>query len=343
MTDAMRAVAFALGAAGQPESAVDVERPVPALGPHDLLVRVQAVSVNPVDVAVRRPAVGGGPKVVGYDAAGTVVGRGSQVTLYDVGEDVMYAGTIARPGTNSQLHAVDQRIVGPKPVSLSFAAAAALPLTAITAWEVLFDRLRLGPGTEGTLVVTAGAGGVGSMACQLARVMTDLTVIATASRPESADWALKMGAHHVVDHHRGHHGADFAEQVRAIAPHGVDFIFSSRTVGNIAAFADIIKPFGHIAVVDSPDPSDLSALDTLKPKSVAWHWHSMFTRPVFGPPDLIEQHRLLAAVASMIDSGGLRTTMTRELSPINAATVSQAHALVAADSMIGKVVVSGWE
>ncbi|MCW2525068.1 MAG: NADPH:quinone reductase [Frankiales bacterium] len=332
MTELMRAVAFAQSQSG--ESALDVELPVPTPGPHDLLVRVQAVSVNPVDTKARRPAAAGEFKVVGYDAAGTVVATGSEVTLYEVGEDVMYAGAINRPGTNSQFHLVDQRIVGPKPASLSFAEAAALPLTAITAWEVLFDRLRLGPASTGTLLVVAAAGGVGSMICQLARTMTDLEVIGTASRPASAEWARTMGAQHVVDHH-----GDLVAEVHALAPSGVEYLFSPRTPGNLDRYAELIKPFGHLAVIDE---SDGAGLMSLKSKSVAWHWHSMFTRSVYGTPDMIEQHRLLAAVSSMVDSGGLRTTLASELSPINAANIQQAHQQVSAGSMIGKVVVSDW-
>jgi NADPH2:quinone reductase len=334
MTESMRAVAFAQDQSA--EIATDIVLPVPLLGPHDLLVAVQAVSVNPVDLKARRPTSPGELKVVGYDAAGTVVARGAEVTLYDIGEDVMYAGTINRAGANAQFHSVDQRMVGPKPASLSFAEAAALPLTAITAWEVLFDRLRVGPGSTGTLLVVAAAGGVGSMICQLARAMTDLDVIGTASRPESAEWARTMGAHQVVSHHGG-----LVANVRAVAPDGVDYIFSPQTKRNLDAYAELIKPFGHLAVID--EPGEVEAFARLKAKSVSWHWHSMFTRSVYATADLIEQHRLLSAVASMIDSGGLRTTLTSTLSPINAASIEQAHAQVAAGAMIGKVVVAGWE
>ncbi len=315
-----------------PDALLDLRVPVPEPGPHDLLVRVEAVSVNPVDTKLRSGGAGGdGPRVLGFDAAGTVVGRGSEVTLYDVGEDVMYAGAIDRPGTNARLHLVDQRLVGPKPASLSFAEAAALPLTAITAWEVLFDRLKA---STGTLLVVAAAGGVGSMVCQLARAMTDLTVVGTASREESRDWARTMGAHHVVDHH-----GDLAANVRAVAPGGVDLIFTPQSQHNVAAYAEIITPFGHIAAIDDPEQLDLLPL---KSKSVTWHWEFMFTRSLHRTPDMIEQHRLLAAVASMVDSGALRSTLSVQLGPIDAATLREAHRLVETGGSIGKVVVAGW-
>ena len=337
MPSTMRAVAFTRSLpVTDPDCLLDVELPVPEPGPNDVLVRVEAVSVNPVDTKVRGGGdTGGEPRVLGFDAAGVVVAVGAEVTLYSVGEDVMYAGAIDRPGTNAQFHTVDQRLVGPKPASLTYAEAAALPLTAITAWEVLFERLKVGPGSDGTLLVVSAAGGVGSMVCQLARVMTELTVIGTASRDETRAWATSMGAHHVVDHH-----GDLAAKVRAVAPDGVDFIFTPQSQHNVAAYADIIAPFGHIAAIDDPVQLDLLPL---KSKSVTWHWELMFTRSLFGTPDMIEQHRLLAAVASMVDSGALRTTLTTELGPIDAQSVREAHRLVEAGGSIGKTVITGWQ
>ncbi|MGX7679004.1 zinc-binding alcohol dehydrogenase family protein [Jatrophihabitans sp. DSM 45814] len=337
MSDLMRAVAFTKSLPIEDsDSLVDIETEVPIPGPQDLLVRVEAVSVNPVDTKVRQGGdPQGGPRILGFDAAGTVIGKGDEVTLYDIGEDVMYAGTINRPGTNAQFHLVDQRLVGPKPSTLSFAEAAALPLTTITVWELLFDRLKVGPGSAGSLLVVSAAGGVGSMVCQLARTMTDLTIVGTASRAETIAWATQMGAHHVVNHH-----GDLAANVSAVAAEGVDYIFTPQSEHNLAAYAEIIRPFGHIAAIDEPAGLDLRPL---KSKSVAWHWQFMFTRPLFQTPDMIEQHRLLAATASMIDSGALRTTMTEEFGPINAMTVRDAHRRVESGAAIGKVVVAGWE
>ena len=220
MTETMRAVAYRKSLPiSDPASLEDVELPVPTPGPRDLLVRVEAVSVNPVDTKVRKGNdPGGQPKVLGYDAAGVVTAVGGDVTLFDVGDEVYYAGSITRPGTNAQFHVVDERIVGHKPRTLGFAEAAALPLTTITAWETLFDRFRLGADATGTLLVLAAAGGVGSMALQLARALTGLTLVGTASRPESRQWALDLGAHHVVDHH------DLVADVRAVAPDGVNYV-----------------------------------------------------------------------------------------------------------------------
>ncbi len=335
MTDTMRAVAFTQSLPIDDEKSLqDVDLPIPAPGPHDLLVRVEAVSVNPVDTKIRRRGDRDEPTVLGFDAAGTVVGRGAEVSLYDIGEDVMYAGTNNRPGTNAQFHLVDQRLVGSKPASLTFAEAAALPLTTITAWEVLFDRLRVGSDDTGTLLVVAAAGGVGSMVCQLARTMTGLTIVGTASREETRAWAARMGAHHVVDHH-----GDLTAHVGAVAPDGVDYIFTPQSRDNIDAYARVIKPFGQIAAIDDPGAVDMMPL---KAKSAAWIWESMFTRSVFETPDMVEQHRLLAAVASMVDSGTLKTTLATEIGPIDAATLREAHRQIESGSTIGKIVVAGW-
>jgi NADPH2:quinone reductase len=335
MSDMMRAVAYRRSLPTTDEnSLLDIVLPIPVPGPHDLLVAVHAVSVNPVDTKVRRGGDSNENRILGFDAAGTVVARGAEVALYDVGEEVMYAGSIDRPGSNAQFQVVDQRLVGPKPASLTFAQAAALPLTTITAWESLFDRLLLGPLSAGTLLVVSAAGGVGSMVCQLASAMTELTVIGTASRSESQEWALRMGAHHVVDHH-----GDLAANVRAVAADGVEYIFTPYSQHNIDAYAELAKPAGHVVAIDDPVQLDLTVL---KRKSVAWHWEFMFTRSLFRTADMIEQHRLLAATAVMIDSGTLQTTMTVELGPISAATVRQAHAQVESGRVVGKVVVSGW-
>jgi zinc-binding alcohol dehydrogenase family protein len=316
-----------------PDSLVDAELPVPEPGPHDLLVRVEAVSVNPVDTKVRNgndPA--GELKVLGYDAAGVVVGVGAEVTRFRVGDEVYYAGSIGRPGTNSQFHLVDERITGHKPATLDFAEAAALPLTTITAWEALFDRFRLGKDSTGTLLVMGAAGGVGSVLVQLARALTGVTVIGTASRPESQRWVTELGAHHAVDHH-----GDLVASVREVAPAGVDYIFTPFSAGNVDRFVELLRPGGEITAIDEPAGLDLLPL---KAKSLTWHWELMFTRPLFAPEDPA-QHELLEAAARLVDEGVLRTTVAQRLEPINAATLRQAHELVEAGAMTGKVVITG--
>ncbi len=335
MAEKMRAVGYRRPLpSSDPASLEDLEVPVPEPGPHDLLVRVEAVSVNPVDVKVRASAdPGHEPRILGYDAAGTVVATGTDVTLFSPGDEVYYAGSIDRPGTDAQFHVVDERITGRKPPSLTFAQAAALPLTTITAWEALFDRFRLNPESSGVLVVLGAAGGVGSMVTQLTRALTRVVVIGTASRPESQQWAQEMGAHHVIDHH------DLAGGVRGITPDGVNYVFSPHTAGSIGQFAEILRPGGAVTAIDEPEGLDILPL---KDKSIAFHWEFMFTRPLYQPPDMVEQHDLLNRVADMVDEGTIRSTLTQELGPISAATLREAHSLVEAGRMVGKVVVTGW-
>jgi zinc-binding alcohol dehydrogenase family protein len=227
---------------------------------------------------------------------------------------------------------VDERVVGHKPATLDFADAAALPLTTITAWEALFDRFRLRKDTSGTLLVMGAAGGVGSMIVQLARALTGVTVIGTASRPESQAWVTGLGAHHVVDHH-----GDLVANVSAVAPDGVDYIFTPFSAGNVDKYAQLLRPGGEITAIDEPEGLDLLPL---KAKSLTWHWELMFTRPLFSPQDTT-QSELLDTVAGMVDDGLLRSTVAEHLHPINAATLRQAHELVEAGAMTGKVVISG--
>jgi NADPH2:quinone reductase len=335
MTDVMRAVAYRKNLPiGDPQSLVDLELPVPEPGPHDLLVWVEAVSVNPVDVKVRAGNdPGGEPTVLGFDAAGTVVAVGSAVTLFRTGDDVYYAGSIARPGTNAQFHLVDERITGPKPVTLGFAEAAAVPLTTLTAWETLFDRLRMTSRSTGTLLVLGAAGGVGSILVQLARQLTDVTVIGTASRPESQRWVTEMGAHHVVDHH-----GDLVAAVRDIAQSGVDFLFTPHSAGMADTFADLVRPYGEIVAIDDPQGLDLAPL---KSKSITWHWELMFTRALYDP-ESAAQHNLLASAAELFDKGTLRTTLTSQIDGITAANLRAAHAAVESGSTIGKTVLAGF-
>ena len=326
----------AIGAHGRrpatdPASLSDITLPVPTPTGTDLLVEVQGVSVNPVDVKVRFGApTAGAPKILGYDAAGIVVAVGEGATRFAVGDRVYYAGQIDRPGTNARFHLVNENIVGHAPKTLSVAETAALPLTAITAWESLFDRLALDRDSEGCILVIGAAGGVGSLIIQLAKALTRLEVIAVASRPETAEWVRQMGADHVV-------GRDFAAEVSALAPTGVDYVFTSFTPGNVRAIADVIRPRGQVVSIDETGGS----IDPLKAKSVTWHWELMFTRPVTDPVDHY-QHDLLESVAALVDDGVLRTTMTTHLTPLNAETLRRAHEIVEESRTIGKVVVTDW-
>jgi zinc-binding alcohol dehydrogenase family protein len=317
-----------------PASLVDVQVPTPEPAPHDLLVRVRAVSVNPVDVKQRQ---GHDPKgearVLGWDAAGTVEAVGPDVTLFGVGDEVYYAGSIDRSGTNAELHAVDERIVGHKPASLSFSEAAALPLTSIVAWESLFDRLALTTESTGTLLVVGAAGGAGSMVVQLARALTGMTIVGTASDPRSQRWVRDLGAHQIVEHQ------DLVEAVKEVAPGGVDCIFSTHSAGNVEAFAELLVPFGRIVAIDDPEGLDLMPL---KAKSVTWHWELMFTRPLFQTADMVAQHALLDRVAKLVDEGAVRSTMTKEFTPFTASTLREVHEMVEGGHTRGKLVVSGF-
>ncbi len=317
----------------------DIDLPTPVATGRDLLVEVRAVSVNPVDTKVRmrdQPDPGQW-KVLGWDAAGVVSAVGPDVTLFRPGDAVCYAGAIGRPGTNAQFHLVDERIVGAKPKSLDWAAAAALPLTAITAWEALFDRLdvkRSVPGASSILII-GGAGGVGSIAIQLARKLTDLVVIATASRPETIAWAHEMGAHHVVDHAR-----PLAAEIVRLGIGAPGFVFSTtQTARHLAEIAELIAPQGRLALIDDPATLDVNAF---KRKSASVHWEFMFTRSALATADIAEQGALLNEVARLVDAGVLRTTMTERHSPIDAANLRRVHALLESGTARGKVVLEGF-
>ena len=323
------------------DSLLDVELPNPAAPTgRDLLVRVEAVSVNPVDTKVRANAdPKGADKVLGWDAAGTVVAVGPEARLFKVGDAVFYAGAIERTGSNAELQLVDERIVGRKPTSLSFADAAALPLTSITAWELLFDRLKVPYGKKpdaGAVLIVGGAGGVGSIAIQLARRLTGLTVFASASRAETREWVTALGAHHVVDH-----GQPMAPQIKAVVPQGVDYVLAlTQTERHFTDLVDALKPQGALALIDDPKtPLDITLL---KSKSLSLHWELMFTRHRFQTPDMIAQHQLLNEVADLVDAGVLRTTQREHLGTINAANLKRAHALLESGRAVGKVVLSGF-
>ncbi len=318
----------------------DFETGKPEPRGRDIRVAVKAVSANPVDYKVRKRAEPkeGDTKILGFDAAGVVDAVGPDVTLFKPGDEVWYAGSIQRQGTNSEFHLVDERIVGHKPKTLSFAQSAALPLTSITAWELLFDRLGVTPGKSvdpRTLLIVGGAGGVGSILIQLARRLTGLTIVATASRPESRKWCLDLGAHHVIDHSK-----PMKEQIDALKIAPVALIAAlTNTDQHFAALADIIAPQGKLGLID--DPASLN-VNLLKGKAASLHWESMFTRSSFQTPDMIAQHNLLDDVASLIDNGVLRTTLDKVLGKINAANLKQAHALLEGGRSTGKLVLEGW-
>jgi zinc-binding alcohol dehydrogenase family protein len=321
---------YASSTIDSPGALQDVEVPVPDVRPRDLLVRVEAVSVNPVDVKRRSSlSPSAEPTILGFDAAGVVHAVGSEVTSFAVGDEVWYAGDITRQGSNAEFQAVDERIVARKPATLGFADAAALPLTTITAWETLFERFGMTADTTGDLLVVGAAGGVGSVLMQLAKKLTGVRVIGTASRDESRRWAEQMGADVVVDHHH------LREQTLDVAADGVDFVFSPHSAGNVATYADITRPFGHVTAIDEPEGLELVAL---KAKSIAWHWELMFTRSMFGY-DMEFQGALLAEAAKMVDAGDLRTTVTTAVDRFDAEGLRQAHRLVESGRMVGKVVV----
>jgi len=322
-----------------PAALVDIDLPKPEPRGRDLLVEVRAVSVNPVDTKVRKRAQPepGDWKVLGWDAAGVVAATGAEASLFKPGDEVFYAGALDRPGTNAEFHLVDERIVGKKPKSLNWAQAAALPLTALTAWEALFDRLDVKtavPGASPSILIVGGAGGVGSIAIQLARRLTDLTVIATASRPETQDWVRELGAHHVIDHSKS-----LAEGIKRIgvAP---AFVFSTtNTDQHLAAIVELIAPQGRFALIDDPAAIDINPF---KRKSVSVHWEFMFTRSMFQTADMDAQHRILSEVSRLIDRGELRTTLAETLTPISAANLKKAHALIEGGHAKGKIVLDGF-
>lgn len=335
----MKAIGFYQGGnIDRDDALLDIDVPDPTVGDRDLLVRIQAVSVNPVDTKVRGGAKPkeGKPMILGFDAAAIVEAVGPGVTLFAPGDEVFYAGTITRQGTNAQLHAVDERIVGRKPRSLNWGEAAALPLTALTAWELLFDRLSVPRSTEATgkaILIINGAGGVGSMLVQLARQLTGLQVIATASRPETIAWVESLGAHHVIDHHK-----PLDEELARIGFRAVHYVASLASSDlHLAQFPKIIAPQGHLALID-----DVKSLDIvpLRQKSISVAWEGVFTRSIYQTDDMIEQHHSLNEISRLVDAGVLRTTLTSDLGPIDAAHMKDAHRLIESGKSIGKIVLS---
>lgn len=357
----MRAIAYQQCLPIEADNAlVDIQLEQPTLKPHDLLVEIKAISVNPVDTKIRTRVApdAGQHKILGWDAAGIVQAVGDQVSQFKVGDAVFYAGDLTRAGTNAEFHLVDERLVGHKPHTLDFVQAAALPLTSITAWEALFDRLHIErvhvdrldtatstaadiAHTDGTtapaasILIIGGAGGVGSMAIQLLRALTKLTIIATASRPESQDWCRQLGAHVVLDHSQSLTAQFEAQQLAA-----PQYVFSTtHTDQHLKAISEIIAPQGALVLIDDPEQLDISIL---KRKSIAIHWEFMFTRSLFQTPDLQAQSQLLNRIAELVDQGQLQSTVNQSMGTINAANLKKAHALLESHQSIGKVVLSGF-
>ncbi len=320
----------------EPESLMDVELPDPQAAGSDLLVQVKAISVNPVDTKLRRRITPpeGQVNILGYDAAGVVVKTGPEAHLFKVGDEVWYAGQNSRPGSNAELQLVDERIVGKKPASLSFPEAAALPLTAVTAWEILFDRFCIQPDTSttGTLVVIGGAGGVGSVMIQLARQLTGLTVIGTASRQETQKWVLNMGAHHVIDHSKS-----LVEELKRIGIPQVNYVASlTQTSAHYKEIVEMLAPQGKLGLIDDPDP--ILDINLLKRKSITICWEFMFTRSAFQTPDVARQGVILNELSKLVDAKKIHSTMSENYGRVNAANLKIAHAKIESGSTLGKIV-----
>jgi NADPH:quinone reductase len=337
----MKAVGYKdAGPIDRVDSLVDIEIEKPSAKGRDLLVEVQAISVNPVDTKVRKgvSSEGGAWKILGWDVAGKVVETGPDVKGFKPGDEVFYSGSIARPGADSQFHLVDEWIVGHKPRSLTYAEAAGLPLTSVTAGEMLFDRIDIRKpvsGAANAILIVGGSGGVGSIAIQLVRALTDITVIATASRPETQEWVKALGAHHVIDHAK-----PLGDQVAALKIGAPAFVFSTtETHRHLSEIIALIAPQGRFGLIDDPDVLDVVGF---KRKVVSIHWELMFARSLFGTPDMDEQGKLLDEVARLVDSGKIRTTVTETLSPINAANLKKAHATIESGKARGKIVLEGF-
>ncbi|MTI16192.1 zinc-binding alcohol dehydrogenase family protein [Rhodobacteraceae bacterium RKSG542] len=334
----MRAIGYDKnGPITAPNSLFEFEAPTPELGPHDLLVEVRGVSLNPVDVKVRELfPVESGARILGYDAAGVVRRTGSAVTKFKVGDEVFYAGDIGRQGSNAEFQAVDERITGKKPKSLDFVEAAGIPLTSITAWEILFDSFAFkeGDGEGEALLIIGGAGGVGSMLTQLAKKLTNLTVIATASRDETVDWVKKMGADHVINHRQ-----PLGEQLEKLGIQPSYVAALTGTEQHLPAIIDLIKPRGHIAVIDDPKVFDINPA---KSKALTISWEFMFTRSMYQTDDIEKQHDLLNRVSEMLDNGTLVSTVTGNLGKLSVETLKHAHELQESGGVIGKNVLAGF-
>lgn len=334
----MKAIGYKTAGAIEASGLVEFEAETPDIGSHDLLVEVRGVSVNPVDTKVRERAQPEDmPKILGFDAAGIVKQVGRDVSKFKAGDEVFYAGDLTRAGTNSALHVVDERIVGKKPVSLDFAEAAGLPLTSITAWELLFESLQVkeNEGEGDSILIIGGAGGVGSILIQLVKQLTKLSVIATASRPETVQWVQRMGADYVVDHRQ-----PLAAQVKELGLEPRYVAALTGTDGHFDAIIDLIKPRGHVAFIDDPENLDIKAG---KLKALSFSWEFMFTRSMFQTDDMDQQHQLLNRIADLVDKGALVSTVTNNLGPISVETLIEAHRRQESAQVIGKNVLSGFD
>ena len=321
----------------EPNALVDFDSTIPTPKGRDLLVKIAAISVNPVDTKIRRSFHPSEKehKVLGWDATGTIESVGSQTSLFKPGDKVWYAGAINRQGTNAEYHLVDERIVAKMPETLNFSEAAALPLTSITAWEILFERFELNRESTGTLLIIGAAGGVGSIMIQLAKKLTKLKVIATASRPETRLWVELMGADDVIDHHQS-----LGDELMRIGVEAMNYVASLTHTGeHLSEIVEVIAPQGKMAVIDDPATLDITPF---KRKSVSVHWELMFTRSLFETVDMIEQHKLLSKVAVMVDDGELISTRVSDFGVINAANLIRAHALLESGKSKGKIVLSGF-
>lgn len=320
-----------------PQSLLDMDLAKPTPGARDLLIEVKAIAVNPVDTKVRARSTSDQPQVLGWDAVGIVRQVGDEVTLFQSGDEVFYAGAIDRPGTYSEFHLVDERIVGHKPRSLDDASAAALPLTSITAWELLFDRLgvKKDGGKGQSLLIIGAGGGVGSILVQLASQLTNLTVIGTASRPETRNWVRELGADHVIDH-----SAPFAPQLDAVGVDTVDYVISlTHTDTYLPQIVEVLRPQGKLALIDDPQQLDVMPL---KRKSLSLHWELMFTRSLYHTDDMIKQHHLLEDISRLVDSGVIKTTVAEHFGTINATNLKRAHELLESGKAKGKIVLEGF-
>lgn len=335
----MKAIQFHTDSS-EAEAAREVELETPSPTGHDILVKVEAIGLNPVDFKVR-PAEGAEPKTLGFDAAGIVISSGEQASLFKEGDLVYYAGDITRPGSNAEYQLVDERIVAKRPTSLDAATSAALPLTALTAWESLFHRLHINPDAPKenagkTLLIIGGAGGVGSIAIQLAK-LAGLTVIATASRSESADWCRKLGADHIINHHK-----EMPAQLRELGTQSVNYIANYNEIDSVwNAMGEMIAPQGSVVLI-TEHGTHLDMGGQFKLKSVTICWELMFTRSMFKTDDIVEQHNILKRVAELIDAGKLRATANDNLSPISPENILEGHRRLESGKSIGKLTISGW-
>lgn len=335
----MKAIGFKTSLAIQEkDSFIEFETPKPIPGPNDLLVKISAVSVNPVDFKIRQSSAKDTiletPKIIGWDAVGIVENVGEKVRLFEIGDAVYYAGDLTKQGSNAEYQIIDERIVGKKPSSLTVEEAAVIPLTGLTAWEILFDRIRINPEKDKgkTILIIGGAGGVGSIAIQLAKKIAGLTVIATASRPETIEWSKKQGADFVVDH------KDLISSVRAAGFHNVDFILDFVDTNFYwDSMTELIKPQGHIASITGS--SDPVALNKLKSKSVSFSWELMYTRSMFQTEDMIEQHHILNKLADLLDEGILKTTLNQTINGLTVENFKKAHELLESGRTIGKIAI----